>query len=190
MDFSAAILAGGRSSRFGQDKAGYIYKQKPLLCWVATSLSEAAELFVIANQAYPQFSLPVHSDIFAHQGPLSGIHAGLSHAKYDWLAVAACDMPYLNPHYWQKLLAYVNNSIYVTNPYHIVIVEYQARLEPLAALYHKACLNIFAENLEQKNLSLQKLLRQMDTCIVPFETLELDPKSLKNINYLSDLDSK
>ncbi len=184
MDFSAAILAGGRSSRFGQDKARFMYKDKALLSWVSASLSNAAELFLIANQAYPEFKLPVYSDIIASQGPLSGIHAGLSYAKHDWLAVAACDMPFLTPAYWDALLDFVENK------YQILSVAHEGKLEPLASLYHKSCLPFFENRLRQQRLGMQTLIRQMDVCIVPFETLELDPKTLANINYLSDLKNK
>ncbi|MCA9836054.1 MAG: molybdenum cofactor guanylyltransferase [Trueperaceae bacterium] len=184
MDFSAAILAGGHSSRFGRDKALYPYAGKPLLSWVAESLTDAAELFIIANKAYPAFDFPLYSDIIPAQGPLSGIHAGLSYSKQDWLAVAACDMPFLTRSYWQLLMTTISSDK------QIVIVEHKGRLEPLAAYYHKSCLALFEANLNQQQLSLQTIIRELKTTVIPFETLGLESKTLANINYLEDLQTE
>lgn len=180
MRFSAAILAGGHSSRFGQDKASYLYQGKALLSWVQESFKDADELFIIAKQDYPQFKLRVYADLIAQQGPLSGIHAALHYAKNDWLAVAACDMPFLNPDYWHKLLAFAHNK-------QAVMVERQGRLEPLAALYHKSCYAFLEQQLHSKNQTMQQLSRHLDSCILAFEQLEISENVLTNINYPSDL---
>lgn len=61
MRWSGAVLAGGRSSRFGRDKALYVYKGKPLIAWVLDSMAGASERLVIANRPY---RLEVYPDLW------------------------------------------------------------------------------------------------------------------------------
>lgn len=180
MSFSAAILAGGYSSRFGQDKARFVYQGKALLEWVKTSLSASDDLFIVANRQYNEFGLSVHNDIVPQQGPLSGLHAALHQAKHNWLALAACDLPFLTNTYWQALLAH-------TQTHQAVLVTKEGKLEPLAALYNKSILPIVETQLKARQRPVHELIKKIDARIIPIETLELDPKLLSNINYLDDL---
>jgi molybdopterin-guanine dinucleotide biosynthesis protein A len=72
-DISAAVLAGGRSSRFGMDKALYSHRGKPLLEYVTGILSGIfSEIAVIADdgERYSCFGYPVHPDLVRGFGPL------------------------------------------------------------------------------------------------------------------------
>lgn len=178
MIFSGAVLAGGRSSRFGQDKAQYLYRGKPLVRWVLDSLSPAAERFIVANTPV-KFDVPVYPDI--HPGSaLGGLHAALTHASYDWLALAACDMPFLSADYWLALAAHHERV-------EAVVVLREGRLEPLAALYHKRLLPRIEMQLATKQYKLRGLLEPSYTRTVAFETLHLPERTLLNANRLSDL---
>lgn len=148
--FSAAVLAGGRSARFGRDKARFIYQGKPLLAHVLASLSAAAERFIVANEPYPEFGVPVVADLIRGGDSLSGLHSALSHARYDWIALAACDLPYLTPAYWVLLLQ-------CRDLWPIVMVRGQQGVEPLAALYHKRLLPLVTEQLQRGDFAMRRL---------------------------------
>lgn len=148
--FSAAVLAGGRSARFGRDKARFVYQGKPLLAHVLASLSAAAERFIVANDPYPEFGVSVVADIILGGDSLSGLHSALVHARHGWLALAACDLPYLTPAYWALLLERRDLAP-------IVMVRGQQGVEPLAALYHKRLLPIVVDQLQRGDFAMRRL---------------------------------
>lgn len=181
--FSGAVLAGGRSSRFGQDKALYVYRGKPLAAWALASFAAAdgpfAERLIISSRPY-DFGVPVYPDLYPGSS-LGGLHAALTHARYDWVALAACDMPFLTPAYWQQLLAYRSGADAV------VVEGPQGRLEPLAALYHRRLLPNAERRLQMGNLKIQAFLAEAHTRIVPSASLTVGAEVFINANRLGDL---
>jgi molybdopterin-guanine dinucleotide biosynthesis protein A len=181
MKFSAAVLAGGRSSRFGSDKARFVFQGKMLMQWALDSLIDADETFIVANEAYLEFGLPVYADTFAREGPLAGIHTALSYARHDWVAVVACDMPFLTQAYWQKLFTCCSAESQA------VVVQNQGRLEPLAAFYHRAALASIEASLELGQRAAHRVLDQLPTTVLSLESLGLPSRLLKNINNPADV---
>lgn len=180
--FSAAVLAGGRSVRFGRDKARFIYRGKPLLAHVLASLSQAADRFIVANDPYPEFEVPVVADLIRGGSSLSGLHSALVHAQHDWLALAACDLPFLTPDYWELLLERRNLAP-------IVMVRDQQGVEPLAALYHQRLLPIVTDQLERQDFTMRRLPELAGAEFVPkAEVLtRCGVQVLTNANRLEEL---
>lgn len=176
-------MAGGRSSRFGQDKALYVYRGKPLAAWVLESFFAAdgpfAERLIVSSRPY-DFGVPVYPDLYPGSS-LGGLHAALTHATHDWVAVAACDMPFLTPAYWQQLLTYRSGADAV------VVGGPQGRLEPLAALYHKRLLPNAERRLQAGDFRVQAFLAEANACIVPSASLTEGAEVLLNANRLSEL---
>lgn len=175
--YSAAILAGGRSSRFGSDKARHLYDGKPLIQHVADSLVSAAERYVISDESY--LDLPHYPDLDPQQGPLGGLETALHHAQHEWLAVAACDLPHLSPDYWSGLAKQVSGQ---------ATLVVTARPQPLAAFYHASILNTVRSQLARGERSLHALLSQLDINAVSLEDLGVSEATLLNVNDSSDLD--
>jgi len=97
---SAAVLAGGKSSRMGQDKALLRLRPgDPPLAEGVIRLVErvAADVFVVASDrpAYAGFGVPVVPDRYPDAGTLGGIATALAVARHDRCLVVACDMPFL-----------------------------------------------------------------------------------------------
>ena len=126
------------------------------------------------------FGVPVYGDFYPGSS-LGGLHAALTYAKHDWVVLAACDMPFLTPDYWQKLLGQTENAnaVVVSGP--------EGKLEPLAALYHKSLLPLAERQLENGQLKFQTFTEEADARVLSWEGLELDPKTFFNANYLTDL---
>lgn len=142
------------------------------------SLSPAAERFIIAGTPY-DFGVPVYPDIYSGSS-LGGLHAALYHAAHDWLALAACDMPFLTPEYWLTLAAHREGV-------GAVVVARSGRLEPLAALYHRSLLPLAEAQLKTGEPKLQRFIETSRARVLPWETLGLDDKTLVNANRLQDL---
>ena len=178
--FSGAVLTGGRSSRFGRDKARHPYEGRALTARVLDSLSEASERFLVANRAYPEFGVNVYPDLLPVAGPLTGIYTALKYAQADWVAVAACDLPHLSAAYWQALRPHCRDA-------QAVVVQREGGLEPLAALYHKSAADPIRDQLSRHELAAHALLGRLETVTLPWEELGLPPDTLHNINHPSDL---
>ncbi|MGL4610906.1 MAG: molybdenum cofactor guanylyltransferase [Trueperaceae bacterium] len=181
MKFSGAVLAGGKSSRFGTDKARFIYKGKAMMRWVLESLEPASERFIIANETYDEFDFPIYADVISNQTPLSGIHSALVHAKHDWAAIAACDMPFLTRDYWKILVQYCSGS---TNA---IVIKSQEGLEPLAAFFHRSSRGSIETALKQEQKAVHQFLQNIEVTVLNAEDLDLPRNTFLNINRLEDI---
>lgn len=90
------VLAGGKSSRMGSDKALLELAGKPLVLHATTKLRRlCAEVGVLGNDAaLGRFGTLVR-DLHPGCGPLGGIEAALRSSKYDWNLVLPVDVPFL-----------------------------------------------------------------------------------------------
>ncbi len=85
-----AILAGGRSRRFGSDKAAALVDSVPLLERVADGIRPQVESVIVVGRSGGIADYPV-----AGLGPLGGLCAALKHAdeeKFDAVLTAGCDV--------------------------------------------------------------------------------------------------
>lgn len=97
---TGAILAGGRSSRMGRNKALLEYQGERLADRAVRRFrSVFDEVLLVANDAsaYRDAGVPVVADLVSGMGPLGGLHAALRFATHDRVFLAACDMPFAEP---------------------------------------------------------------------------------------------
>jgi molybdopterin-guanine dinucleotide biosynthesis protein A len=133
------VLAGGRSSRMGQDKALLPFRGATLVQAVAGQVAEAAGSAVLVGDPdrYDALGYPVIPDDFPGEGPLGGIVTALRHTSAEWNLVAACDMPGLSRGFLEELLAAAENNRRSTVP-----VGPSGRLEPLCAVWRRDSLGV------------------------------------------------
>ncbi|MEA3391243.1 molybdenum cofactor guanylyltransferase [Sphingobium sp. CCH11-B1] len=92
MRILGAILAGGRSSRFGSDKAVALMPDgRTLMAHAAAALRPHVQAVVICGRmdGLPDRPMP-------DMGPLGGLNAALHHASnngFDGVLTTGCDMP-------------------------------------------------------------------------------------------------
>lgn len=136
---TVVIQAGGKSSRMGQDKALLPFLGEPLIRRVLGRVSHLAdEVLVTTNQpqGYLFLAVPLVADIIPERGALGGLYTALSAAQHPFVAVVACDMPFVNP----ALLA-AERDLLVDGGHDAVIPRTSNGLEPFHAVYHReACL--------------------------------------------------
>ena len=183
--FSAAVLAGGRSRRFGQDKARYVWRNKPLMQHVLDSLIGANERFIIANRPYPEFGVPVYADVRPGGDSLSGIHAALYHAQNEVVAVAACDLPNLIPAYWRFMLDHLDSAPAV------VAMGPEDWPEPLAAVYTKALLPLAERLLDAGDYFIRRLLDEGGATYLPWAEVRarFGEAVFANVNRPEDIEN-
>ncbi|MFN7925522.1 MAG: molybdenum cofactor guanylyltransferase [Bryobacteraceae bacterium] len=131
------VLAGGRSSRMGRDKALLDAGGRTLLERVAAAVREAAgSVTVIAPpERYRHLGLPIIADARPGEGPLAGIEAALDASEAEWNLIVACDMPNLEPEVLGRLLEFACASAA-----DCVAGLSERGPEPLLAAYHRRAL--------------------------------------------------
>ena len=185
MSVSAAIMAGGKSKRMGQDKAWIELDGEPLIRRVANVLAQVAdEVIIVANDPkYATLGLRVVPDRFPDGGALGGIATGVSAATHDRVLVAACDMPFLSAEVWRVLLDHRYEA-------DVVIPKIGGEFETLHALYTKACVAPMERALAAGKLRVISFFD--DVRVKPIEEQELrvaDPtlRSFTNVNTPEEL---
>src|SRR2546429_7170548 len=142
MKCAGFVLAGGRSSRMGQDKALLPFKGRTLLEHVAGEVHGAAGNVTLVGDAsrYTYLGYPVIEDIVPACGPLSGIHAALTHSTAEWNLVVACDMPEVTAAFLgmmvERAAAGSADAVLPAGP--------SGLPEPLCAAYHRPSLKAVA----------------------------------------------
>jgi molybdenum cofactor guanylyltransferase len=139
MNFSAVILAGGRSSRMGRDKAWLEIGGRTMLARQVelVRMVGAAEVFISGRTEvdYSAFGCRVVQDRFQNVGPLAGIERALDAATAPLLLVLAVDMPAMSGVFLEKLRAVCTENCGA-------IPQVDGRIEPLVAFYSKASLDL------------------------------------------------
>lgn len=150
MNATGIILAGGKSSRMGQDKALLQLEGETLISRSIRELKRYVnEVIIVDNQQdkYPFSGVKRIKDNYQGLGPLAGIQAGLRAARGDYAFIMACDMPFFDGKIIKLL---INNS----PGFQVVVPRIHGYLEPLCALYAKSCLPIIENNIEKKNYKI------------------------------------
>ena len=159
--FSAVLLAAGRSTRMGRDKALLGFAGAPLWQHQLDVLARAgaAEIFLSARpgQAWtrtaPGFTAVLH-DAFPDCGPLGGLTAALERATHPHLAVLAIDLPHMTPEWFASLRAGCAPGVGVVGRH----PAEEKFFEPLAAVYPLEAMPVAQAALARGEFSLQKFL--------------------------------
>lgn len=181
----AIVLAGGRSSRLGVDKALLQINGVPLVQWLPERLAAlfiSVAVVVDRPQRYATSFLQV-IDTIVDGGPLAGIAAGLQVTVAPGTFVCACDMPLLRPALLRLLCVLLAG-------HDLVIPERDGRLEPLCAVYAPSCLPVIQGMLQTGQRRANAVAGAVRTRILrEQEWRESDPEgdSFLSINTLGDL---
>lgn len=174
------VLAGGRSSRMGQDKALLRIDDRPLLQALAQRVAEACGGVTIigAPELYGELGFETVPDLQPGNGPLGGIEAALDLGRADWNVVVACDMPNLTADLLGRLVAAARE----TTADCVVAVSPEGRLEPLCAVYRRSCLRTVRRALA---LGMRRVSMVLDELQVVHYQLE-NQKEVVNLNTPQD----
>ena len=135
-DITGIILAGGKSSRMGVNKSFLRIGSQTIIERITDLMKSIfTEVIIITNtpEEYSFLQLPLFEDIFKGQGPLGGIHSGLTHSKTGKNFVISCDIPLIA----REMIEYIVN--YKTER-PIVFCEAAGYHQPLAGVYEKKVL--------------------------------------------------
>ena len=157
------ILAGGKSRRFGSDKASALLDGKPLILHVADALRPfASSITVVADVAgkYDDMGLRTISDAEPGLGPLGGLRAALNDCHEPWLLLAPCDFAGIRAQWIGALMDRVDRRV------NAVVFKGDV-WQPLPGLYGRSIVADVHDQLEGSDHSLHSLLIACDAVAVP-----------------------
>ena len=169
------VLAGGRSSRMGRDKALLPAGSGTLAGQIAAMVRQAAGNVTLIGppERYSFLGFPVVADAREGCGPLGGLYTALRLSRADWNLVVACDMPGLTAPFLVELFDAAARA-----GKDCVVPVTAGGLEPLCAVYHARLLPAAESALDRKQLAMHDFVRQVDACLWPVR----DTAVLENLN--------
>jgi molybdopterin-guanine dinucleotide biosynthesis protein A len=182
---TGVILAGGKSSRMGSNKALLPYRGGLFIESIHRQLSGLFdEVLLVTNtpEQYAFLGCRMVSDIYEDMGALAGLHAGLANSRTPHMFAVACDMPYLNDSLIRALVARRRQG-------DVIIPESDDGLEPLHAVYCRSCLPAMETALQAGKRRLVSFHPEIKAMIIPGDTVRfVDPHldSFRNINTPAD----
>lgn len=160
-EITGAILAGGRNSRFGEEKALAKINGTRIIDRILTAMKDVFKKNIIITNnenLYKEFKIKVFPDMIEGKGPLMGIYTALHHSPTD-IFVTACDMPFIDASVIRKIVDSLED-------YDAVIPKYNGKLQFLHAAYSLRCINAFKERLDGGSLRLKDIVKDLNCKII------------------------
>ncbi|MFN9719873.1 MAG: molybdenum cofactor guanylyltransferase [Planctomycetota bacterium] len=194
-NFVGIVLAGGRSTRMGNDKASLQIAGQTMLGRVTAllqSMPACRTVFVVAaeKQLLPQLpeGVRILNDRAPHRGPLEGFATALSVMKQDPCIVrscflTSCDAPFLAAPFVTSLVGACQNDVDAAVP------VYEGFPQPISAAYSADIIDVVDDLLAHDEKSMKTLLTRIRCRYVDAESLrDADPEllSLRNLNTPAD----
>lgn len=185
-DVAGVILAGGRSSRYGRNKALVELDHVPLIervLRVMTSVFDHVVLITNTPDEYDYLKMPMFPDIVKGLGPLGGIYTGLKVLSNPFAFFVACDMPFLNPFL-------IRHMVSVRNGFDVVVPRISGKIEALHGLYSKRCLSNIESQIESGTYQILRFFSAMNLRFVDEDEIrrwDPDLRSFLNINTPEEL---
>jgi molybdenum cofactor guanylyltransferase len=185
-DLTAFVLAGGKSTRMGQDKAFVKCHGRTLVeCALNLALSVTSDVRIVGNARKFGAYATVIEDTFPDCGPLGGIHAALLGTQSGMNLMLAVDMPFLSPQFLQFLIATARDS-----EAKVIIPRAQGHLQPLCAIYRREFLRTAEKSLLAGRYKINPLFGDIAIEVIEEQQVVragFSPLLFRNLNKPQDL---
>ncbi len=183
---SAFILAGGPSSRLGQDKGLAPINGVPLIFFPLRTVKALTQSVHIIGppRRYRRLGYPVIADCGTSVGPLSGLFTALKNSPTPLSIILACDMPNVPPALLQILWQRIQNADAA------IVRRLDGTVEPLCGIYSKKCLPLIEFSRSTSNFALHRLMDRLQVYYLDeaeFESLNLEGPVFENVNTPAQL---
>ncbi len=189
-DVTAFILAGGKSTRMGTDKAFVEYEGRTLLARaldLARSVTPRVRIVGSPGKFAP--FAPVVEDRFCECGPLGGIHAALRASLTELNLMLAVDMPFVSWAFLQFLIGHARGT-----PGAVALVPFDGEgRQPLCAVYRREFADAAEDALRAGKNRIDSLFDAPRTRVIGREELESAGFSraiFRNLNTPEELEAE
>lgn len=179
MRIGCIILAGGKSSRMGEDKALLKYDGQYFIEKIAEELQFFDEKIIARGnnrtlEGMKESGWNIVPDVYPDHGPMGGLHAALKKCESEAMFVVTCDMPMITRELADKICCEIKDYDAV------IAVTDEGKYHPLCGIYKKELYNSMTEYLEQDNNRVMEVLKK---CRLKYFYLNAEEsKQLMNVN--------
>ena len=184
---TAFVLAGGKSSRMGSDKAFLRLGDETLLSQALKLAGNVAEAVWIVGDAkkFAAFGRVVE-DVYRDRGPLGGIHAALSGSTTEVNVMLAVDLPFVT----QKLLQYLLSRALESGAM-VTVPRTGSGFQPLGAVYRRGFAEVAEQSLLEGKNKIDSLFARVETCVIEESELVragFSEQMFRNLNTPEELE--
>ncbi len=163
VNMTGILLAGGKNSRMGVNKAFLEIDQERLIDKTLDIYQRLfSEIIIVTNDPLPHlefFNAALVTDIYKGKGPLGGIYTGLFYAKNNYTFACSCDMPFLN----EMFIAYMIGQ---SGKHDVIVPELPEGYQPLHAIYSRNCLPSIRRLILMDKLKITGFYRDMSVLTI------------------------
>jgi molybdopterin-guanine dinucleotide biosynthesis protein A len=189
-DLTAFVLAGGKSTRMGTDKAFVYYGGRTLLTR-ALDLARlaASDVRIVGSKEKFAAFAPVVEDVIHDCGPLGGIHAALRASRTELNLVLAVDVPFVSWAFLQYLIKQARGAPEAA----VVVPRGDEGWQPLCAVYRREFAGVAELALRTGQNKITRLFDEVRTRVIDREELEdagFSPAIFRNLNTPEELEAE
>ena len=182
---SAFVLAGGKSSRMGMDKALLRIGTETFLGLALANAGVVNRAPVIVGEI-PRYSAygPVVEDQYVGCGPLGGIHAVLASSSTEWNLVLSVDLPLMKSEFLEYLAGVAAECQEMA-----IVPKIDGQVQPLCALYRRDMLPVVEDALQRGRYKIEPVLLEVGTRFVADEEISaagFSAEMFRNVNTPED----
>ncbi len=183
---SAAIIAGGKSQRFGRNKLREPLGGRQMIDFaIDLGQSIARECFIVHgdDDDFADKGLRHYKDVVPSCGPLSGVYTALFYAAQPWVATIPADVPLLPPAIYELLYEHLQKD----KP--VVAVSHKG-IEPLVAIWPRVLVETVEHFVHRRQLALHQVLKTLNAVEIHISDMIADynPYFFLNVNTHEDFE--
>lgn len=184
-NIGCVILAGGKSSRMGRDKANLEIKDQTFIKKLTKELDFFEEKMIArgANESFDGIDWNIIPDLYEGCGPIGGLHAALKHCKSEALVCLPCDLPLLETSFVQWMVSHLKDGYDA-----IICRSLGGRTHPLCGIYRKTAVEILEAQIAGGDYRMMYALEKMKVKYVVADS-ESKEAQLWNVNTPKDYES-
>jgi molybdopterin-guanine dinucleotide biosynthesis protein A len=181
------VLAGGKSSRMGADKAMLEFRGRPMIAIALETLRNVcAEVAISGNRDDLAAWAPVVREFRLEAGPAAGIEAALGTTICEWVLMLPVDLPLVSAELLRRWMERVLTQDGVRASY----MECGGNWHPALCLVHQECLEIFRDALERGDRKLTRIFSSLGDRLLVLDAAKLLPNAelcFVNVNTPEEL---
>ncbi len=184
-NYSLLLLAGGKSSRMGKNKAELLYKGRT---FVENLIEKAKKLGIqkiyLSGYQGERDDAEVVWDIYPEVGPLGGLHAGLNTVTTPYCLVLPVDIPQIPMKFLETMLEEHRKQCLNAKEENLpLLLERDGFLEPLIGIYPVKMIDFIEGKIIEQRLSVFRMLKEWGSRSF---TTEIPEWQTANVNTQED----
>ncbi|MBZ5680172.1 MAG: molybdenum cofactor guanylyltransferase [Acidobacteriia bacterium] len=187
-DVAAFVLAGGKSTRMGTDKAFVAFDGRSLLARALDlARSVTPDVYIVGDSAKFSAFAPVVEDLYRDCGPLAGIHAALRTSTKELNLILAVDVPFVSLALLHYLIRRAQDSSAA-----VTVPRAGGGWQPLCAVYRREFADAAQSALQRGDYKIDALFDTVKVQVIEEEELTgagFSPRIFRNLNTKEELEA-